>query len=160
MIRLTSQYLLDIFFWTFFIALFTFGMLMIEDRGYLNRGTLTLFDVTLITLASFRMIRLFVYDSMTRFIREQLLDSEVDEVGVVTLIKPKAGLRRTLGELMSCPWCFGVWSAATVTFFYMLTPLAYFPTLVLAIAGVATLIQLLANLIGWKAEQLKREVEG
>ncbi len=47
-----------------------------------------------------------------------------------------------------------------VAFFYMLTPYAYFPILILALAGVATFIQLFANMIGWKAEQLKQDVEG
>jgi hypothetical protein len=46
-----------------------------------------------------------------------------------------------------------------VTFFYLLTPLAYFPTLILALASVATLLQLFANALGWKAEQLKKDVE-
>ena len=53
----------------------------------------------------------------------------------------------------------GIWAGATVAFFYFLTPYAWWPILVLAIAGVGTFLQLSANLIGWKAEHLKHQVE-
>jgi hypothetical protein len=46
-----------------------------------------------------------------------------------------------------------------VVFFYMLTSYAYLPILILALSSVATMLQLFANMVGWKAEQLKREVE-
>jgi hypothetical protein len=46
-----------------------------------------------------------------------------------------------------------------VTFFYLLTPYALFPVILLAIAAVATLLQLLTNLVGYRAEQLKRQNE-
>lgn len=148
-------------FGAFFLGLFVMGMIILDTEAYLTRETLTIYDIALITLASFRMTRLFVYDAMTKFIREQFLDAEVSaRGGKVSLVKPKTGPRRTLADLFSCPWCFGVWSASTIAFFYLLTPVAHFPTLVLAVAGVATFIQLLANMVGWKAEQLKKEVEG
>lgn len=161
MIRITDQYFWNFVFGIFFLALFVMGMIILDTEAYLTRETLTVFDLAIITLASFRMTRLFVYDAMTKLIREQFLDAEVAaRTGKVTLVKPKVGPRRTLSDLFSCPWYFGIWAASTVTFFYLLTPLAYFPTLVLAVAGVATFIQLAASMIGWRAEQLKKEVEG
>ena len=77
----------------------------------------------------------------------------------MVLEKPKSGPRRTLADLLSCPWCFGIWAAATVVFFYELTPYAYYPILMLAIAGAGTFLQLAANMVGWKAEQLKHDTE-
>jgi hypothetical protein len=77
----------------------------------------------------------------------------------MTLVKPARGPRRTLADLLSCPWCFGMWAAGTVAFFYLLTPYAFFVVLMLAIGALGTLLQLLANMIGWKAEQLKYDVE-
>lgn len=161
MIRITDQYFWNFVFGVFFLGLFVMGAIILDTEAYLTRDTLTLFDIVLISLASFRLTRLFVYDNMTKLIREQFLDAEVaTRGGKVTLVKPKTGPRRTLADLFSCPWCFGCWSASTVVFFYLLTPMAYFPTLVLAVSGVATFIQILANLVGWRAEQLKKEVEG
>jgi hypothetical protein len=161
MIRITDQYFWNFVFGVFFVGIFVMGMIILDTEAYLTRETLTVVDVLLITLATFRLTRLFVYDAITKFIREQFLDVEVAARGnKMTLVKPKTGPRRTLADLFSCPWCFGLWAASTITFFYLLTPMAHFPTLVLAIAGVATFIQLLANMVGWKAEQLKKDVEG
>jgi hypothetical protein len=92
-------------------------------------------------------------------IREQFWD--VKKVGRgYQLDKPKTGPRRTLADLLSCPWCFGVWATACVTFFYLITPYAVFPVVLLALSAVATFLQLLSNLVGHKAEQLKNENEG
>jgi hypothetical protein len=46
-----------------------------------------------------------------------------------------------------------------VIFFYLLKPYALYPVLILAISAVATFFQLTSSVIGYKAEQLKRENE-
>lgn len=158
MIRITDQYLWNFVFTIVFVAFVFMGIVIIDGMGYKSFEDLTLTDYVLMTLASFRFIRLMVYDKITAFFREQFLNAEERKTGVV-LVKPSGGPRRTLSDLLSCPWCFGVWATATVAFFYLLTPWAYFPVLFMALAGVATFLQLLSNLIGWKAEQLKRDVE-
>jgi len=158
MIRVTDQYFWNIVFLLFYIGLVTMAVIILDSEARLAYTDLTILDLTLITLASFRVTRLFVYDSMTRFLREQFYDTKALR-NKVTLVKPLTGPRRTLADIICCPWCFGVWATTCVTFFYMLTPLAYFPTLILALASIATLLQLFANMIGWKAEQLKNEVE-
>lgn len=160
MIRITDQYFWNFVFGLFYLVLFIMGVIILDTEAYLTRDTITLFDVALITLAAFRMTRLFVYDAITKFIREQFLDAEVSKAGKVTLVKPKMGPRRTLHDLFACPWCFGLWCGTTIAFFYMLSPMVFFPTLAFAVSGVASLIQITANMIGWKAEQLKQEVEG
>jgi fatty acid desaturase len=78
----------------------------------------------------------------------------------LSLEKPKVGPRRTLADLLSCTWCFGLWASSTVLFFYLLTPYAVFPVVVLAIGAVASFLQIIANLVGHRAEQIKMEVEG
>jgi hypothetical protein len=92
-------------------------------------------------------------------LREQFYD--VKKIGKgYTLVKPATGPRRTLADLFSCPWCFGLWATASVTFFYLITPYAYFFVLFLALASVASFFQVLTNMIGWQAEKLKDEMEG
>lgn len=159
MIRITDQYFWNIVFLLFYVGLVVMAMIILHTEARMAYTDLTLLDLTLISLASFRLTRMFVYDNMTRFLREQFLDTKVVR-NKVTLVKPLTGPRRTLSELIGCPWCFGVWATTFVAFFYLLTPHAYFPTLVLALASIATLLQLFANMIGWKAEQLKRDTEG
>lgn len=157
--RVTDQYFWNIIFILFYVGLLTMAVIILNTEARMGYPDLTILDLSLITLASFRVTRLFVYDSMTKFLREQFYDVKMVR-NKVMLVKPLTGPRRTLADLIGCPWCFGVWATTCVAFFYMLTPYAYFPILILALSGVATLIQLCANMIGWKAEQLKRETEG
>ena len=158
MIRLTDQYFWNVVFGIFFLVLTTLGAIILQTESRVPLADLSLVDFTLITLASWRLIRLFIYDNMMKWFREQFYD--IKKVGKgFTLVKPVTGPRRTLADLLSCPWCFGMWAAASVTFFYLLTPYAYFFVVFLAISAVATFLQLLANMIGWQTEKLQAEVE-
>lgn len=156
--RITDQYLWNIVFTLFFLALVVMGAVIIDGESTKGIGQLVMMDYVLMTLATWRVIRLVVYDGVFKWFREQFYDAKETRGGVV-LEKPVSGPRRTLADLISCPWCFGVWAAAMVTFFYLMFSWAFYPVLFLAVAAVATFMQLLANLIGHKAEQLKRENE-
>lgn len=156
--RVTDQYFWNIVFTLFFVALVVMGTIILDTEAYKSYDELLLVDFLLITLATFRLIRLFVYDNITAFFREQFWDAKVSKTSV-ELTKPVRGPRRTIADLLSCPWCIGIWMSAIVAFFYLLTPYAFYITLFLALAGVATFLQLLSNMIGWRAEQLKNEVE-
>ncbi len=135
------------------------GVVILDSEAYKTYEELALVDFVLVTLASFRLIRLFTYDKIFAFLREQFYNT-VEKGGEVYLLKPEKGPRRTLADLLSCPWCFGVWATATVLFFYLLTPYALFPVLLLALSGVASMLQITANLIGHKAEGAKKDNEG
>jgi len=157
--RITNQYVWQFIFALFFLGVLSFYISLLEQYAYRPLISLSFPDLLLITLATFRMIRLFVYDRITAFFREQFWDVNQVGAGEVVFTKPLRGPRRALADLLSCPWCFGVWAAAMTTFFYLLTPYTFYIVLFLAIAAVATFIQILANMIGWKAELLKKNVE-
>ena len=93
------------------------------------------FTFFIISLATFRLIRLFVYDSVTSYIRDYLAKFE-------------HGPRKTLSNLISCPWCTGVWMALLIGFFYFATPFSWFPIFILALAGAGSFIQITINRIG------------
>lgn len=158
MIRITDQYFWNFVFLAFFVALVVTGSIILESEGYRPVQEFAGVDFVLVTLATFRIVRLFVYDTITKFFREQFWDTKTVGKNIM-LKKPAGGPRRTLADLLSCPWCFGMWAAAVVTFFYALTPYAYFIIVFLAIAGTAALVQVFANMLGWHAEELKRRVE-
>lgn len=158
MIKITDQYFWNIIFSIFFIGLIIMGAIILESESRIPFSQLTLTDYVLVTLASWRLVRLFINDSITKFFREQFWDLEKVGRGY-ELVKPKTGPRRTVADLLSCPWCFGIWSAATIIFFYLITPYAVFPITILAIGAVATFLQILSSLIGNKAELLKKENE-
>jgi hypothetical protein len=156
MIRVTDQYFWNFVFGMFFLVLVVMGTIILEGEARIAWTDLSLTDYVLVTLASWRFTRLFVYDTITRFFREQFWD--VVKVGKgFKLEKPKVGPRRTLADLLSCPWCFGMWASATVIFFYLLTPYAVFPVIMLAVGAVASFLQILSNLVGHKAEEAKNQ---
>ncbi len=159
MIRITDQYFWNVVFGIFFVILIVMGAIILETEARIPYTELTFTDFALITLATWRLVRLFVYDAITKFIREQFYDLKKVGKGMV-LEKPKFGPRRTIADLLSCVWCFGLWAAASVTFFYLLTPYAYYITIFLAISAVASFLQILTNMVGWQAEKLKMEAEG
>ncbi len=151
--RVTDQYFWNFVFLVFFLILIVMGAIILDTEARMALTDLAMTDYVLITLAAWRLNRLLVSDMMTKFFREQFWD--VKKVGKrFELEKPKVGPRRTLADLLSCSWAFGLWAAATVTFFYLVTPYAVFPVTILAVAAVATGLQLLANLVVHKTESL------
>jgi len=76
---------------------------------YYNRlaESITPFEFIIITLASFRLIRLFVYDSVARFIRDLFIikKEQKDKDGNIIIIreKHKDGFKRLMSDLFSCP---------------------------------------------------------
>lgn len=146
----------------FFIIVLGAAVWAIRDINGTFPTSIPLFDFVLLSLAAFRITRLIVYDKITRWFRELFADTrEFEEAGVVFVeIKPYGvGIRHTIHDLLQCPWCIGVWSALIAAFFYFVFPWAWFVILFLAVAGVSSLLQVSANLIGWKAESLKRTTE-
>ena len=158
MIRITDQYFWNFVFGLFYVVLLIMATIILSTESSMTPAELTIVDFSLIALASFRLSRLFVCDTSTKWLREQFWDAKKLRSGYV-LEKPKTGPRRTLADLFSCLWCMNVWMATIVTFSYLICPTSRYVVLILAIAAVASVIQLLANLVGWQAEKVKLEVE-
>ncbi len=95
---------------------------------------ISLFDFVLISIATFRLIHLVVYDSITNFIRDFFGEFE-------------KGPAKSISNLIHCPWCTGIWAAFIIIFFYFLTSFAWYPILIIAVAGIGTFIQITANRI-------------
>lgn len=146
----------------FFLALFVGAVYILY---LLNRvpESITFFETLIITLAVFRLTRLLVYDSVFRFFRDFFVDKgiqkDADGNEIVVRRIYKDGIRRTISDLLSCPWCIGMWLSLLVAFLYFVSPYMWFPIFVLAVAGFSSLIQISINLVGWRAEQLKGIVE-
>lgn len=152
MFRVTDQYVWNIVFLLFFCALVLLGVFILEDHATLEPSALGVFDITLIALATWRLVRLFLYDTIMKWFREQFWD--IDESGQEnSLQKPTRGPRRTIADLLSCPWCLGTWAAAVVIFFYLLTPLFFYLVLILAVSSLATLLHNLSWFLVNKTEK-------
>lgn len=143
--RITEQYFWSIIFSIFFLALIVPAIIIIEsEMAVRSFAEFTIIEYILLTLASWRLMRLVTTDSITKWFREQFWDAKTMKGGVM-LLKPESGPRRILAELFSCHWCFGVWAAAITVFAYMICAWAVYPVTFLAIAGALSLLQILVD---------------
>jgi len=133
----------DVYFSFVFVLLVFIAYRLVVLSGTPPR-MVSIWDAFLMMLATFRLTRLVVYDSIMRWFRNFFEDG-----------KPYTFLG-TLKTLVNCPWCMGLWFAVVVSGAYFYAPFLWFFIFVLALSGAATFIQLITNFIGWSAEYKKR----
>lgn len=103
-------------------------------------------DFILLSLASFRLTRLIVYDKITAFLRKPFFD-EIEEKNdkgetEIYIIPKKTGFKGWMGELLSCYWCTGIWSAIVIVAVSFFFPYWSNPVIVvLAVAGLASFVE-------------------
>lgn len=154
-------------FWNFVFSVFFIVVLVVAvyEMKVLRGGYLVSvpwFDAVMMSFAAFRITRLIVYDKIARWFRELFAQTKTTEVDGVTYVEVEpyaSGFRHTVYDLLNCPWCIGVWSGLIVVFAYFVYPWAWSVVFFLAIAGAGSLIQVIANAIGWRAETLKLEAK-
>lgn len=106
---------------------------------------ITWIELFILALASFRLTHLLVYDDIMDWLRKPFLSVTyvTDENGNVSRItEPRGkGLRNWLGSLISCHWCTGIWCATLLTALQFYAPVTYPFIVLLAVAGIAALIE-------------------
>ncbi len=139
-----EQYVWNAFFMSLFLLLLGLGGVWFgRTEGF--PSTIPVFDFLLLAFAVFRLIRLFAYDKITQFIRDFFSIWE-------------SGPFKTISDLMGCPWCLGIWASLGLVFLYYAAAFGWYIILVLAVAGCASFFQVLSNMIGWRAEVMKKSV--
>jgi hypothetical protein len=128
--------------------------ILAKTKGLPN--SIGVFDFLILVFAAFRIIRLFVYDKITKWFRDLFLNVGSDGK---TLVKPSRGPRLTMYELLDCPWCLGIWAGTVAVLSYYLFPWSWIILLILAVSGLASFIQIIANALGWIAERAKLDVQ-
>jgi hypothetical protein len=126
-------------FWHVFFGILYLGLVfgVIWFLGSKERLTknIPLFDFFLLSFATFRLIRLFVYDSITEGIREYLGNFS-------------SGPGKEISMLINCPWCTGIWMAFIIFSLYFSNPLFWYLIMILALAGIGSYLQIIINRIG------------
>lgn len=124
------------YFWNFtFTATF---LILILAVTYIFRSEnkmifrISLFDFALLILAAYRLTHLIVYNDVMNWLHN-------------FLAKFNRGPFKTLFNLTSCPWCTGIWVAGFLGFIYFLTPWSWFFIFVLALAGAAIILKIIAD---------------
>ena len=97
-------------------------------------NNIPLFDFFMLVFATFRITRLLVHDLVSDFIRDPF-----DQYA--------KGLGNSIKQLLGCPWCTGMWVALGTGFFYFTVPFAWPVLLIFAIAGLGTVVDVLASMM-------------
>lgn len=123
----------------FFISVYSVHI-VIEERKvkkmFENWLTFCLF-----ALAVFRLTRLIVFDKIMEWLRRPFHE-EYTVDGVIYIEMKGKGLRRWIGELLSCYWCTGVWCSGFLYGSWLLWPEGTEPLVcILALAGFAGMIE-------------------
>jgi hypothetical protein len=150
--------------WNIAASLFFVGLCLVMYSVFLKLqpsfmvAEITYFDLLILALATHRLIRLFIYDNITLFLREIFQDLKIEN-GFYEFVNSKNSFKLTVHKLLNCPWCLGVWIAFVSAFFYFAFPVFQIVFIILAFASVASLLILFTNFLGWSAEEKKLKVQ-
>jgi hypothetical protein len=134
--------------WNFWSAFVFFGAVVLV--GYLLRKKgidieeLTFKQSVIIVLAAYRMTRILVFEKIFKYLRDVLKSRE--DFYVIG----------TLSSIITCPWCAGVWVTLIIIVFYFLVPFGIVLVYVLALAGVASAVILLSNVLHMWTDRKQR----
>ncbi len=138
--------------WNFMATLFYILLLVLLGIGLKHKGInieqVRIWEVILLALASFRLTRLLVFDKIFKFFRDFI--RSISKLNVFYVVK----------EILSCPWCAGVWVALVNVALYFLVPFGNLFIYLLAIAGIASFLVLLVNYLGLSVEEKQHAVKG
>lgn len=80
-------------------------------------------DVALLGVATFRLSRLVARDKVTSFLRAPFTRFEATAPSAEVNERPRGeGVRRTVGELATCPFCAGQWAATALGALFVAEP--------------------------------------
>lgn len=99
-----------------------FGALLLGARGRLPERFAT-GDLVLASVATHRLSRLISRDRVTRPLRAPFTEIEAEDPPLELRERARGrGLRRALGELLSCPYCLDQWIASAFVAGFVLAP--------------------------------------
>jgi hypothetical protein len=94
-------------------------------------------DVVLLALATLKLSRLLTKEKVTQPLREPFVESvEPGEGSEVNCEPAGAGIRRSIGELLTCPFCLSVWIVTIMIGAFAVAPRA----VRLVASGLAALV--------------------
>ncbi|MFE9057590.1 DUF1360 domain-containing protein [Streptomyces mutabilis] len=94
-------------------------------RGLRLPDTVPAWDVAMLGAATFKMSRLLTKDKVTSFLRAPFTRREREGEASEVMDAPRGtGLRRAVGDLVSCPFCTSTWVAGGLVGTYAVAPRA------------------------------------
>lgn len=135
----------------FLVGILAIGWLVQRSGSNMNLSDLSLVDLTLIALATFRLSRMIAFDRIMDPLRTPFTKVVNDNSGEGKTIAPRGtGVRQAIGQLLSCPTCIGTWVAAILVFFMLIVPDGTRVFLyVIAAVGLAEIFNSLTEALCW-----------
>ena len=104
-------------------------------------------DIALMAIATYRLTRILVFDKIFKLFRDFLKSREKLHVFYV------------IREIITCPWCAGVWVALIVTALFYMVPFGDIFIILLTISGIASFLVVSINFIGLSTEEKQHKVK-
>jgi hypothetical protein len=111
-------------------------------------------DLVLLILATFRLGRLIAYDVVMEPLRRPFARTVPDVTGAGESVEPRGtGVRRALGQLLSCPICAGTWVAAVLVYgLYAIPGPTRVFLIIMAVIGAAELLNAFEEAFCWSGQ--------
>jgi hypothetical protein len=113
----------------------------------ITREDFRLGDIALMAIATYRLTRILVFDKIFKLFRDFLKSREKLHVFYV------------IREIITCPWCAGVWVALIVVAIYFMVPFGDIFIILLTISGIASFLVVSINYIGLSTEEKQHKVK-
>ena len=116
-------------------------------------------DILLIALATFRAGRVTAFERVTEPFRDPVTETVPDayEAGEY-VIAEGTGVRKAIGELVSCPICVGTWVASALVYGLRIAP---GPTrlvaAILGVSGLAEMLNAVTETLSWGAQAARKQ---
>jgi hypothetical protein len=104
-------------------------------------------NIALMSVATYRLTRILVFDKIFKLFRDFLKSREKLHVFYV------------IREIITCPWCAGVWVALIIVALYFLVPFGDIFIILLTISGIASFLVVSINFIGLSTEEKQHKVK-
>lgn len=98
------------------------------------------FPMLVFGLATYRIANVVSNERITKVVRAPFVDTRLDGDKVVEEPKPQ-GLRSTVGQLLYCPSCTGIWIATALAYgFVFAHNVAWFVAIIFALSSVERIL--------------------
>lgn len=137
--------------WNFLATVFY--VVCLVGLGYgLNRMGITkedfrIGDIALMAVATYRLTRILVFDKIFKLFRDFLKSRE------------RLSLFYVIREIITCPWCAGVWVALIIVALYFMVPFGDIFIILMTISGIASFLVVSINYIGLSTEEKQQKVK-
>ena len=136
--------------WNFFATIF-FIVCIVAVGYFMDRKGFDIEDVSILNLciwaiATYRLTRILVFDKIFKFFRDFIRS------------RSRLYLFFVIREIITCPWCAGVWVAMVIVVLHYFVPYGRLFIYLLAISGVASFFVVFVNNIGLSTEERQHRV--